>query len=264
MLDLHCHIIPNIDDGAKNLETSLEMLRIAQQNGTKGIIATPHAIEGEWLPSWKQILEGCELLRQEGAKAGLDIPTYPGAEVAIHQDILNIIQGPGPYCLNGGRYMLVELPAMEIPGFTEDFFFTLQTREITPILAHPERHPILAKNPELLVEWIQRGIMTQINGTSLIGKMGERAKNLAELLLQRDMVHCIGSDAHSAGHRNPDLTAAVKKVVSIAGEKKAKCIIATNPENVINSRDVEMFVVKEGNISKKTNFFKKLLARFIS
>lgn len=261
MLDLHCHIIPAIDDGAKDLDVSLKMLEIAQQNGTTAIVATPHVIEGKWLPSWEQITEACHLLGQEGRKFGLNIPVYPGGEVAIHREILDIVKGPGAYCINSGRYMLVELPAMEIPGFTEEFFFTLQARGITPVLAHPERHPVLAKDPEILVEWIRRGVLTQVNGTSLMGRMGERSMKLAELLLARDMVHCIGSDAHSARNRNPDLSATADKLVGLIGVEKTRQILTINPKNIIDSQDVEVFEVRLSSPGEKTGIFKRLLTR---
>lgn len=259
MLDLHCHLLPNIDDGAKDLETSIKMLEIAKKNNTKAIVATPHVIEGEWLPAWEQIVESCHLLKQEGHKFGLDIPIYPGGEVAIHRDILDIVKGPGPYCINSGRYMLVELPAMEIPSFTEDFFFSLEARGITPILAHPERHPVLAKDPEILVEWIRRGVLTQVNGTSIMGRMGERAMKMAELLLCRNMIHCIGSDAHSARTRNPDLTKAAEKVVALMGLEKARQVLTVNPQKIIDSKDVEVFEIKQPD--KKPGIFQKLFSK---
>jgi len=257
MLDIHCHIIPAIDDGASDLDTSLEMLSIAHKNGTKAIIATPHVIEGKWLPSWEQILEGCRLLNDQGRKAGLDIPIYPGGEVAIHRDILDIVKGPGSYCLNSGRYMLVELPAMDIPGFTEEFFFTLQARGITPVLAHPERHPVLGKDPEILVEWIRRGVLLQVNGSSIMGRMGERSMRMAELLLSRDMVHCIGSDAHGARRRSPNLSATAEKVAGLIGVEKARQILTINPRQIIESRDVSIFEVKPAQPAKKTSMLKK-------
>lgn len=261
MLDIHCHIIPAIDDGAKDLETSLKMLEIAQNNGTKAIVATPHVIEGEWLPAWEQIVAGCRLLEAEGRERGWDLPVYPGGEVAIHRDILELVKEPGPYCLNGGRYMLVELPAIDIPGFTEDFFFSLQARGITPVLAHPERHPLLAKDPEILVEWIRRGVLTQVNGSSLMGRMGERSRQTAELLLARDMVHCIGSDAHSARHRNPDLAATREKLTGLIGAEKTRQILTTNPRHIINSQDVEIFAIKSLAQTKKPGILQKLFMK---
>ncbi|HML34184.1 tyrosine-protein phosphatase [Sporomusa sphaeroides] len=256
MLDVHCHLLPGIDDGAKDLETSLKMLDIAGKNNTRAIIATPHVIEGKWLPAWEEIVESCNMLKIESRKYGLDIPVYPGGEVAVHMDMLDMVKGPGPYCLNSGGYILVELPAMEIPRFTEDFFFTLEARGITPVLAHPERHPVLSKDPEILVEWIRRGLLLQINGSSLMGRMGERAQAMAELLLTRHMVHCIGSDAHSARSRNPDLSRAADRIVSLVGLEMARQILTVNPQRIIESQDVEIFAIQPER--KKPGIFKRL------
>lgn len=238
MYDLHSHILPNIDDGAKNMDMSLAMLRTAANYGTTGIVATPHVIEGEWLPTWDKILIECDRLQRAAQSASIDIRIFPGGEVAIYHDILELLKGPGAYCINGGRYLLVELPATEIPSFVEEFFFILQARGITPVLAHPERHPQISKNPEILAKWIRRGVLAQLNGSSITGLMGERAMATAELLLTNHMVHAIGSDAHSARKRNTNLTSAVGKITALIGVQQAQQLLVNNPDNIIHSREV--------------------------
>ena len=240
MFDLHSHIIPSIDDGSKDRDMSLNMLQIAADNKTTGIVATPHVIEGDWLPTWERILQECDLLQQAAHAASLELQVFPGGEVAIYRDILDLLKGPGAYCINGGRYLLVELPATHIPSFTEDFFFTLQARGITPILAHPERHPELAKKPEILAEWIGTGVLSQLNGTSLTGLMGERVMATAELFLANQMVHVIGSDAHGIRNRNTNLTPAVDKLTKLIGPEAAHQLLVVNPDNIIHSREVDI------------------------
>lgn len=244
MFDLHSHILPGIDDGAKNLEISLAMLQLAAENGTKGIVATPHVIEGEWLPAWDLILTECDILQKAGREAGIDLQIFPGGEVAIYREILDLLKGPGAYCINSGRYLLVELPATHIPSFTEDFFFTLQARGITPILAHPERHPELGKKPEILAEWINKGILSQMNGTSITGLMGERVMATAQLLLTNQMVHMIGSDAHGIRHRNTNLTSAVAKITKLVGAERAQQLLVVNPEKIIHNQEVDIPEIK--------------------
>lgn len=243
MFDMHNHILPGIDDGSQDLDTSLAMLRMAAEDGTTSIVATPHIIEGNWLPDWDEILEKYRIINQEAKKAGLTTPVYPGGEVAVNIDLLDIIKGPGPYCINSGGYILVELPAMEIPSFTEDFFFTLQARGITPILAHPERHPQIYKKPEILVDWINKGILMQVNAPSINGRMGEHAQQTAELLLENNMVHLIGTDAHGIKSRRPLLSKAAQKITAMAGAKKTQELLYINPEKIINSLEVEIVEV---------------------
>ena len=136
--------------------------------------------------------------------------------------------------------MLVELPASEIPSFTDDFFFKLQARGITPILAHPERHPVLAKKPEILAKWIGSGVLAQMNGTSITGLMGARVMATAELLLRNNMIHVIGSDAHSIRNRNTNLASAVDKITMLIGAERTQQLMINNPDNIIHSRDIEM------------------------
>lgn len=245
MYDLHMHILPAMDDGARDLAEAVGMLKIAVENGSKVIVATPHLIEGNGVITWESILDNCRSLNLEAQRLSLDIAVYPGAEVFICLDILEKIKGPGPFCINGGRYMLVELPSAEIPRYTDEFFFTLQTRGITPILAHPERHPEIIKNPEISAEWIRKGVLLQVNGPSLTGRFGEKIMKTAELLLCRDMVHCIGSDAHSIRTRTPSLTKAYEKIYKLVGQERAKRMLVMNPDAIIANRDFEVLEITD-------------------
>lgn len=256
MLDIHSHILPGVDDGPADLDTSLAMLRIAMDSGTTGIVATPHVIEGQWLPSWEDIVAGCARLYQalhNGEREAIAI--YPGAEVAMNRDLLERLTGSGPYCINGGRYMLVELPATHIPNYADEFLFTLQTRGITPIIAHPERHPAIGKDPHILRNWINRGILVQLNGTSLTGHMGERVMRTAELLLANNMVHCLGSDAHGTRQRTPNLTAAGETLQALQGTDGALRLLITNPQAIIAGQDVEVEEVHAIDYPKQRNTF---------
>lgn len=258
MIDLHSHILPGIDDGAKTMDDSLAMARIAVDNGTVIIVATPHVIEGRWLPEWSTIQKLCDELSQELKRENIALTVIPGAEVALNMDILDLIKGPGPYCINGGKYMLVELPATHIPQYTEEFFFTLQARGISPILAHPERHPQIARNPELIVEWVNKGILMQVNGPSLVGKMGDRAMKAAETLLNSNLVHFFGSDTHGPKTRTPRLLEAQEKSVSLAGEKITRQILTDNPSVVIKSEDIMIADVQKIVVVKKHGLWKRI------
>ena len=123
MLDTHTHILWNIDDGSKNQCMSLQMLEIAARSGTKAIFATPHVIERANKPSWEEIKEKTQQLRQLCAEAQIDIMLYPGAEVQMNWELLPELGAAGAYCLNGGRYLLVELPAAEIPAYADEFWY---------------------------------------------------------------------------------------------------------------------------------------------
>lgn len=245
MYDLHCHILPDIDDGAKDMKESIAMLQLACSSGSDGLVATPHVIEGKWLPSWEEIVARCAEVNEAARENGIEITVYPGAEVGLNWDLLRNITGPGPYCINGGNHMLVELPALEIPRYTEEFFFALQTKGITPVVAHPERQAELIRHPEIILEWLQKGILIQINGPSLTGRFGQKVKGMAELLLVHNMVHCIGSDAHGVRSRKPELFAVKEKIKALAGEETTRRLLRDNPQLIlcgeeIPSREIEL------------------------
>ena len=256
MIDVHCHLLPGIDDGAKDEAVSLAMLQRAESNSTTAIFATPHVIEGEWLPEWEEIVNSCTKLNTEAREAGISIPIYPGGEVAIHMDLLGRLTMPGSYCLNGGRYMLVELPATQIPRYTDEFLFTLQARGITPILAHPERHSKIIAQPELLLSWVNRGILLQVNAPSLVGRMGAKVMETAEFLLMSRLVHLVGSDAHSAGTRNPDLSVAKEKICSLMGEEYLQSVFYENPKKILNNEDITVAEVNHLCYPKKQRLHK--------
>lgn len=262
MVDLHIHIIPGIDDGAKDEKTTREMLKIAAAQGTTHMVATPHVIEGDWLPDWETILSHCDNLRRAAGDLGLNLTLYPGGEIAMSMDILDLIKGPGPYCLNGGRYLLVEFPAAEIPDFADDFFFTLQTRGVTPVIAHPERHPVIARQPERLAQWINRGILTQLNCTSLAGKMGERTRQTAELLVANQMIYSLGSDAHGLRTRHPGMLEGVGKLEALLGTARARQIMYEQPLAIVNSQEVAIQEVNQIVQQTRPNLLTRLIRKY--
>ena len=240
MFDIHTHILPGIDDGAKDMDTSLAMLAMAADSGTKNIVLTPHFIEGEWLPDWDRIVSGCQRLQAAARERNLPLNLYPGAEIAIHYDNLERLKGPGPYCINGGCYALVELPATHIPHYIDEFLFVLQARGITPIIAHAERHPEIARKPDVLLAWIRKGALVQMNAPSLIGRMGDKAKAAAELLLANNLVHVIGSDGHGVNFRRPRLDQAVRRISELVGADRTHRILTVNPRAIVAGRRLEI------------------------
>jgi len=244
MIDLHTHIIPGIDDGAPDPATALAMLKMAAADGSTGLVATPHVIEAEWVPDWDEIVNCCQRLNQDARHAGINVTLYPGAEVMINMDLLKRIEHPGIYCINGGSYMLLELPALEIPGFTEEFLFKLQTKGITPIIAHPERNLALQKNLKLLNRWLERGILIQLNASSINGQFGKEVVNTATKLLTSGMVHCLGSDAHGVESRRPLLSAAVRRITKLIGAEAATQIAEINPNRILQSHKIEQVNIR--------------------
>jgi len=240
VFDLHTHILPGIDDGAKDMDTALTMLRMAAEQGTTALALTPHFIEGDWLPDWEEIVAGCQRLQAAAQEHNIPLQLYPGAEIAIHYDNLDRLKGPGPYCFNGGSYALVELPATHIPSFIDEFLFVLQARGINPIIAHAERHPEIARKPDILLEWVRKGVLVQMNAPSLTGRMGEKTQAAAEFLLTNHLVHIIGSDGHGINFRRPQMNRAARRMMELVGHEQTQRILTTNPAAILQDRTLDV------------------------
>lgn len=243
MVDLHSHILYGVDDGAKDRAMAESMLGLAAKTGTRQIVATPHVIEKNQRPSWETIEKGVVELQQIADEGALDLQIYSGAELEMNWELLELFQsGSRAYCLNGTRYLLVELPALSIPAYADDFWYELEVGGIVPILAHPERNRLLMQEPERLLGWMKNGLLTQINGGSLRGQFGAQAKESAELLLRNHMVHFIGSDGHRTEGRDTDLSKARQRLMELIGKERMQAIAVENPQRVLADKELAMKV----------------------
>jgi protein-tyrosine phosphatase len=226
LIDLHTHILPGLDDGSSSLQESQQMLEIAAADGISVLFATPHFMEGWFQPSPEIILSEVQQLNDYAIEKGLPIRVMPGMEVALCQEIPRWLGDGRLLTLNGqGKHLLVELPANEIPNYTEPLLFELQLMGITPILAHPERNRIVGENPSWISRLVERGVLVQITGDSLLGRFGKRTLQTARQLLNLGVVHGLGSDAHSSRHRVPILSKAKSEVFNILSPYKVAGIL---------------------------------------
>lgn len=235
--DLHTHILPGIDDGSPDFDISLAMLRLAADSGTTDLFATPHVISGSYLPAWDTVLDLTAALNRAARAENLPVTVHCGAEVALDWSLLDLLAAPGPYCLAGGRYILVELPLGVLPAYADEFLFTLQARDFLPVLAHPERNPDVKRDPACLQRWLDRGILAQVNASSLTGAFGTRTAAAAETLLDTGRVHFIGSDAHGMGVRRCDLRSAAQLLTERLGAAAARTLLETNPARLLGGEE---------------------------
>ncbi|EGT3607522.1 capsular biosynthesis protein [Clostridium perfringens] len=217
MVDIHSHIIPNIDDGSKSLEMSLEMLKRAEESGTKKIIATPHFFKGYWTENYNSVKDKVKELNKLAKENNLNIEIYPGQEVFFNNYILEDFKLGDIGTLGESRYMLIEFPMDKI-YFQKaiDEIYELKIKGITPVIAHPERYVDFINNPEEINQFIDEGYLFQLNGGSLTGLFEKDVKKTAELFLENNLYSFIGSDAHSNGNRNTSLKEAYEVANSIS------------------------------------------------
>lgn len=251
MIDIHSHIIPGIDDGAKNEEMALEMLRIAEGCGTKKIVATPHFMRGRFDYEYSEVTGEVDKLRKLAKDNNINIEIYQGQEVYYSDRIIKYYDAGIIGTINGTKYMLIELPMLEF-NLDEviDNLYELQLKGITPIIAHPERYRPFIKKPSLINKLINEGCLFQLNAGSVTGGFGKDVKKTAEIYLMNRVYNFVGSDGHRDSKRDTDLT----KFLNIV-EKEDISLFKESSEAMLNNEEVE-FV---GNTIKER---KKILGIF--
>lgn len=258
MIDIHSHILPGVDDGVENLKESLAIAEMAVADGLKGIVATPHFMEEGYRMSVQEITERVAELQRELDKQGIILRIYPGAEVFIYPGLSrDLEQGLVP-TINGGRYILLELPMREFPTYTEDTLYDLKVMGYRPVICHPERYQQVVEDPNILHTWLKEGIYAQVNASSLIGIFGEKVQKTAELLVRHNLVQLIGSDLHSLDRRSECLVEGLARIRQLAGDNVD--LIMDNNQRLVDNQDLEIiqpgfYQEKKGLINKFKKFF---------
>ncbi|MHB1418340.1 MAG: tyrosine-protein phosphatase [Bacillota bacterium] len=256
MIDLHTHVLPGIDDGARDWEVALKMLEGFSACEMQTIVATPHFMDG-YCSTPEEVRSLCNKLQQKAAAEGLEIEVLPGMEVYLSPGIPEMLRKNELLTINDtGKYMLVELPFQEVPAYTQRVIFELLIQNVTPVIAHPERNTEIEKDPNLMLRLLEKGALAQVNAGSLTGLFGDRVRRTAETLLTHNMIHCLASDAHSAVERGPGLGEALQRVKQLLGEQEAARLVWDNPLKVLQGQAI---VPEEPLIYKK-----KLISRIFS
>jgi protein-tyrosine phosphatase len=238
-VDIHCHLIPGIDDGAETWPRSLEMARIALADGIDTIIATPHQLGNYSGNSGQAIRQRVTELQQRLDDEHLSLRILPGADVRIEPDLVEEIKRGNVLTLaDHRRHVLLELPH-EIYFPMEPVLDQLRGAGITGILSHPERNRGLREQPHLVRALVDYGCLMQITADSLLGQFGSSARRMSESLLAEGCVHFVASDAHGVKARKPRLHAAFQRVTELAGAESAKRLLHANPQAVVDGLDVE-------------------------
>jgi protein-tyrosine phosphatase len=223
LVDLHCHLIPGVDDGAHDEDESLRMMRVAVEDGVGTIAATPHAHR---CPA-NRVAGKVERLNEIASEHGLNLRIVPGIEVRYDPNLFQRFEAGEFLTWNDTRYMLLELYLSgSWPTSLMRTIGELHEAGIWPVLAHAERYEDVQRDPTILLEVIAAGVPVQINADSLSGKPERGARPAAEFLISNQMAHLIASDAHNSRWRPPRLRPALERVAELAGEAYAHTMIA--------------------------------------
>ncbi|NKE04697.1 tyrosine-protein phosphatase [Mesobacillus selenatarsenatis] len=212
MIDLHCHILAGIDDGAQTMAESIEMARAAVNEGIDTIIATPHHKNGRYENSKQVIIQKTDELNEVLKAENIPMTILPGQEPAIHGELLKGITLGEVSTLNNTQYIFIELPAGHVPRYTDQLLYDLQMEGKIPVIVHPERNQEIIERPEILYQLIKNGAFSQVTASSVCGIFGKKIKTFSEQLIEANLTHFIASDAHNTNKRTYHMAEAFNKI----------------------------------------------------
>lgn len=239
MFDLHCHFLPGIDDGARDLDEALALARATVDNGVECAIMTPHLHPGRWENFAADVERHAEAFRAALAEAGIPLRIGCAAEVRLSPEIPMLIdRGQVPFLgeMDGYRLMLLEFPHGHIPPGADNLVRRLLQMRVRPIIAHPERNKDVMRDPVKIAPFADMGCILQLTAASVCGLFGERAHRTAQTLLRGDAEMILATDAHNCGARPPVLREGVVAAAGIVGEERARAMARDLPARIVDSQ----------------------------
>ena len=237
-IDVHCHILPALDDGAGNMAKTREMLQIAYEEGIREIVATPHFFASRKSASVELIEATIKEVENQMEEWGFRIKLYPGNEIYYRSEVPDLLEEGQIATLAGSRYVLVEFDPMTEYYSLRDGILKLDSYGYVPILAHTERYECLWKKKEKLQRVKDHGGLIQVNASSFQGGMFDEMAKRARYLMKNELLDFIGTDAHSTGKRSPGMKETASYLYKKLGDKKTNKILVENPRAVIEDRSI--------------------------
>ena len=256
LIDIHCHIIPDIDDGARDWNESLAMARLAVEDGIGTIIATPHQLGAHSKNTSKMIRTRVDQARQIFSQQHLPLEILPGGDIRIEPDLVGKICNGEALPLTGeSRYVLLELPH-EIFLPIDQILMSLKRLGLTGILSHPERNQGILGNPDIVDQLVSSGCLMQLTAGSLLGRFGQAVQGLSENLITEGLVHFLATDSHGSKSRRPLLRRAFDRVTELTSIEIATTLCRSNPAAIVADK-----LVQPGRLAYKRSIFNNLFKR---
>jgi protein-tyrosine phosphatase len=253
LVDLHCHLLPGIDDGSPDLVHSLELAKMAVAEGITHILATPHHLDGDYVNHKADVFQAVASFQNELDQNKIPLIIFPGQEVHIngdltekYDDLLGIDEQK--------HYMLIEFPHGSVPEYAKRLFFELRKLGTTPVIVHPERNHGIQENLNLLYDFISEGALAQLTATSYIGGFGEHVQQISEKMVNHGLVQIFASDAHALKGRQFALKEAMLKLREFNGQQMVDQF-ETNAENLLNGLPVVAHGYSKIEVKKKRKFW---------
>lgn len=238
IIDIHCHILPGIDDGAADFTESLEMAKAAAKEGIKKIIATPHHRNGSYDNYKDEIIHRTKELNDYLQSEQVKVEILPGQETRIYGEMVEDYEkGEILTLAEVSTYVFVEFPSGNVPRYTEQLLFDLQMKGVTPVIVHPERNAELIQQPDKLYQFVKNGAATQVTAASVVGYFGKKIQKFTEDLIQANLTHFIASDAHNTTTRAFKMEEALE-VINAKFGSDILFMLMDNSELIVDGKDI--------------------------
>ncbi len=241
IIDIHCHILPGVDDGSDSFEMSMQMLKRAADDGISGMILTPHNKPGHRHMHFSQMMSEINKLRKIMTEENIKIELYPGSELYYRSGIREEIAHDKTGILAGSRYTLVEFNPMADYDYIRNGIYSLLTGGYYPILAHVERYRNVCAAKYGTEDLIEMGCYIQVNAGSIMGKSGSKARRFVKKLLKQRQVHFVATDAHDLKKRPPGLSDCADYIRKKYGEDYSIKLFCDNPMDVIRDKEISLY-----------------------
>lgn len=238
-IDIHNHILAEVDDGSTSLGMSLEMLDIAYKEGIRAIIATPHYHPGKSMIEYDKLLKKFDELKQAAKNIHTDMKLYLGREIYYTSDVVEAIEKGTKLTMEGDKYILVEYSPRTDYNYIRMSINNLIQEGLIPIVAHVERYECMIQDIDRVEELREMGAAIQVNASSILGHVGRESKKYTKKLLKNGLVDVVATDAHSAGTRAPRISECAEYLVKKFGQEYAEDLLIYNPERIIEGRYLE-------------------------
>src|SRR5690625_504577 len=252
MIDIHSHILPGVDDGAKDEQASIDMAKAAVNEGITHIVASPHHKNGVFDNYRDEIEIQINVLNDLYKMHDIDLTVIPGQEVRIYGEVVEDFKHGELQTVNDSKYMLIEFPSASVPRYAEQLFYDMQMEGIQPIIVHPERNQELLKNHDKMYSFIKAGVLSQVTAASVLGKFGKDIQEFSEQLIEANLTHFIASDAHNTTSRGFYLREAYEYVQEEI-DQEAAFMFHENSQLILQDQNV--YRQEPQRIRKKKKFF---------
>ena len=237
MIDIHNHILIDVDDGPKTKEDAIALLKQANDEGVTEIIATPHHLSPTFDNAYENVQQKLNQLSELQETKDLGIKLYPGQEIRISDQVLPQLRKGEAIGLNHSRYLLIEFPSRGVPHYANRLFFELQSEGYIPIIAHPERNKEISQNLDILYNLINQGALAQLTSSSLQGIQGKKIQKISIQMIENNLVHFIASDAHHESQR-PFIMKSLYNNKKLKKYEKSIENLINNAKYIVNDEDV--------------------------